>query len=64
MTRFVVLAAFGLSLFAAVFGKRIGMDAVGVTCLGFLSALGILMLGGWVESVRLRARAPACTPRE
>jgi hypothetical protein len=64
MTRFVVLAAFGLSLFAAVVGKSIGMDAMGVTCLGFLSALSVLMLGGWVESVRLRARSPACTPRE
>jgi hypothetical protein len=64
MTRFVVLAAFGLSLFAALLGKSMGMDAVGVTCLGFLSALVVLMLGGWVESVRFRARAPASTPRQ
>lgn len=63
MTRFVVLAAFGLSLFAALLGKSIGLDAVGVTCLGFLSALGVLMLGGWVESFRLRSRPRPYIPR-
>jgi hypothetical protein len=56
MTRLVLLAALGLSLSLAVLGRSIGMDAVGVTCLGFLSALSVLMLGGWVESVRCASR--------
>lgn len=63
MTRFVVLAALGLSFLSAFAGQSSGMDAVGATCLGFLTALAVLLVGGWVESFRLRFRPRPYTGR-
>jgi hypothetical protein len=63
MTRFVVLGASLVAVSAALGGARIGLDAAGTTCLGILSALGVLMVGGWIESLRLRFRPPPCTRR-
>lgn len=63
MTRFVVLGALALSLFATFVGKQSGMDAVGSTCLGFLAAFAVLLVGGWLDSLRLRFRPRPYTRR-
>jgi hypothetical protein len=64
MTRFVVLAALGLSVFAVLAGKTSGFDAVGTTCLAFLAGFAVLLVGGWLESLRLRFRPPPYIRRQ